>query len=92
VRGRYEIHYFGARQPRVKTITVLDGGRAFIDVIDTWEMTIDTLPGTHEGVVAVPLPAKPYMAIRVRRTEKASHPASASPKILTASPAARPRR
>jgi Domain of unknown function (DUF5605)/Protein of unknown function (DUF4038)/Domain of unknown function (DUF5060) len=66
VRGRYEIHYFGAFQPRVKTITVWDGGRAFIDVIDTWEMTIDTLPGTHEGVVAVPLPAKPYMAIRVR--------------------------
>jgi Domain of unknown function (DUF5605) len=29
-------------------------------------MTIATLPGSHHGDVTVPLPSKPYMAVRVR--------------------------
>jgi hypothetical protein len=65
-RGEYEVHYLGSSQPRVKTITVPEGVRVHIDVIDTWEMTVTTLDGTYAGTVAVPLPAKPYIAIRVR--------------------------
>jgi hypothetical protein len=45
---------------------VPEGVRVHIDVIDTWEMTVTTLDGTYAGTVAVPLPAKPYIAIRVR--------------------------
>jgi hypothetical protein len=64
--GEYEVHYFGSSQPRVKTITVPEGVRAYIDVIDSWEMTVTTLEGTYVGTVAIPLPGKPFMAIRVR--------------------------
>ena len=64
--GRYEVHYFGPLQPRTKTVPVPAGAQAHIDVIDTWAMTIDTLPGSHHGEVTVPLPSKPYMAVRVR--------------------------
>ena len=65
-RGRYEVHYFGPLQPRTKTVPVPAGTHAHIDVIDTWAMTITTLPGLHHGDVTVPLPTKPYMAVRVR--------------------------
>jgi len=40
---------------------------AEIDVIDTWGMTIETLPGQHTGDTKVDLPARPYVAIRLRR-------------------------
>ncbi|HKT56289.1 MAG TPA: DUF5605 domain-containing protein [Microbacterium sp.] len=35
-----------------------------MDVIDTWNMTVDRLPGTHAGTVRVELPGRPYMAVR----------------------------
>jgi hypothetical protein len=64
--GEYEVHYLGSSQPRVKSIALPEGVRVHIDIIDTWEMTVTTLEGTYAGTVAVPLPAKPYIAIRVR--------------------------
>ena len=72
VGGRYELQYLGLAQPRVLTTHVPAGTRAYIDVLDTWGMTIETLPGLQEGSVAVPLPAKPYMAIRMRVVEEAA--------------------
>lgn len=66
VPGAYELHYLGFGQPRVLTVTVPPGATAEIDVIDTWEMTLKTLPGTFEGAVGVDLPSKPYQAVRVR--------------------------
>ena len=57
--------YFGAGQPAFRTVTVPDGARAHIDIIDAWNMTIERVPGTHEGKVRVELPARPYTAIRI---------------------------
>ncbi|MEU7828771.1 MULTISPECIES: DUF5605 domain-containing protein [unclassified Nonomuraea] len=34
-------------------------------MLDTWECTIDRLPGTYETFVLVPLPSKPYQAVRL---------------------------
>jgi len=65
VDGQYVLTYFGAGQPHARTVTVPPGRSARIDVIDTWNMTIDALEGSHTGVVRVDLPARPYMAIRV---------------------------
>jgi Domain of unknown function (DUF5605) len=31
-------------------------------------MTIEELPGVHTGAVRVDLPARPYMALRMRHT------------------------
>lgn len=66
VEGVYILTYFGGSQPRLRAVTVPEGTRAEIDVIDTWNMTIDTLSGEHSGVVRVDLPARPFIAIRVR--------------------------
>ncbi|WP_082104496.1 DUF5605 domain-containing protein [Demequina soli] len=66
VAGEYELHYLSFTQPREKSLMIPPGRRAEIDVIDTWEMTIDTLPGAFEGRVVVPLPRKSHLAIRMR--------------------------
>jgi hypothetical protein len=36
------------------------------DLIDTWEMTIETLPGTYRAEDEIALPGKPWMALRLR--------------------------
>ena len=37
-----------------------------VEVIDTWEMTITPLEGTFSGSCQIPLPGKPYLAVRIR--------------------------
>ncbi|MDR1188962.1 MAG: DUF5605 domain-containing protein [Bifidobacteriaceae bacterium] len=67
VEGEYELVYFGFNRPRFRTLTLVPGLRAHVDVIDTWNMTVETLPGVHEGTLTVELPARQYMALRLRR-------------------------
>jgi hypothetical protein len=38
-----------------------------VDLIDTWNMTIQTLPGTYAGKHTLRMPGKPAMALRIRR-------------------------
>lgn len=66
VAGEYEIHYNGFSQYRYVTLEIPDGREGIIDVIDTWAMTIDMLPGTFTGQQRVELPVRPYMAVRLR--------------------------
>lgn len=66
VAGEYELHYNGYSQYRYITVGIPEGRDAVIDVIDTWAMTVETLPGTYSGRARVELPVRPYMALRVR--------------------------
>ncbi|GAA1944788.1 DUF5605 domain-containing protein [Microbacterium deminutum] len=66
VDGQYLLIYFGGGQPAFRAVKVPAGMRARIDVIDTWNMTITTLPGEHVGEVRVDLPGRPYIAVRLR--------------------------
>lgn len=68
VDGRYVIGYFGFNRPRFRNV-VLPEGDFHVDVLDTWNMTVDTLPGTHSGTVRVDLPGRQFMAVRLRRVE-----------------------
>jgi hypothetical protein len=47
-----------------------------VNVIDTWNMTVATLPGTRSGRFVVDLPARPYMAVRLRRVDAGSSAAA----------------
>jgi hypothetical protein len=38
-------------------------------VIDTWNMTVEPGLGVHRGTVRVELPARQYMAVRLRRVD-----------------------
>jgi hypothetical protein len=59
--------YFGRHQASRWTTEGLAGDRPYrIDIIDTWEMNVKTLPETFHGKAEIVLPARSYMAVRVR--------------------------
>nr|WP_274636991.1 DUF5605 domain-containing protein [Microbacterium bovistercoris] len=62
----HRVGYFGFNRPRFRNLLLPDGDWS-IDVIDTWNMTVDRLPGTYRGTVRVDLPGRQYMAVRVIR-------------------------
>jgi hypothetical protein len=63
----YRLIYLGINRPAYKDITLPENVVCAIDVIDTWEMTITPLEGIFSGKCRVPLPAKPCIALRIRR-------------------------
>ncbi|WP_105969102.1 DUF5605 domain-containing protein [Streptomyces geranii] len=69
IEDRYRLVYFGFMQPRHRTFALTPGVRYEAEVIDTWNMTVTRLPGTYEGAFTLPLPARPYIAVRLRATE-----------------------
>ena len=64
VQDRYLISYHGLGRPRERHV-LLPPGHWHVDVLDTWACTVDPLPGIHQTVVLVPLPTKPYQAVRL---------------------------
>ncbi len=71
VAGELLIGYFGFNRPSFREV-VLPEGDFEIDVIDTWNMTIESVPGVHRGALRVELPARQYMAVRLRRVHAGS--------------------
>ncbi|MBN1639652.1 MAG: DUF5605 domain-containing protein [Anaerolineae bacterium] len=70
-RGAYRLLYFGEHQPSAWSFGLPEDVTYEVDVIDTWEMTVDTLPGTFRNAAQIPLPGKPYLAVRIRPTTPA---------------------
>lgn len=64
--GEYEVHYFDYFQPRTFTFAWPEGRAAYVDIIDTWEMTNDCLNEPFIGTFSIELPVKPGVAVRVR--------------------------
>jgi hypothetical protein len=62
----YFLFYFGMRQPGSRNFN-LPTGSFRIDVIDTWNMTIEPVAKSASGEFAVALPGRKYMAIRIVR-------------------------
>ena len=67
--SRHLLAYFGTGQPRRRTFLLQPGVRYRADVLDTWNMTISELPGTYEADFTLPLPGRPYIAVRLRAVE-----------------------
>ncbi|HOU12698.1 MAG TPA: DUF5605 domain-containing protein [Anaerolineae bacterium] len=63
----YRLIYLGINRPACKDIALPEDAAYTIEVIDTWEMTITPLEGTFSGKCRVPLPAKQYIALRIKR-------------------------
>ncbi len=63
----YRLIYFGIHCPAYKDITLPEDGTYTIEVLDTWEMSITRLAGVFSGQCRVPLPARPYIALRIKR-------------------------
>ena len=60
----YLICYFGFNQPSFRDVHLPEGRRYDVDILDTWNMTVERLPQRVENAVRVPLPARPFMAVR----------------------------
>ncbi|BDZ63932.1 DUF5605 domain-containing protein [Agromyces mangrovi Wang et al. 2018] len=68
VAGREHIGYFGFNRPRFRNVMLAEGEWT-IDVIDTWNMTVERMPGSHRSTVRVELPGRPFMAVRCTRVD-----------------------
>lgn len=66
VAGEYLIAYFGFNRPSFRSL-VLPEGAFSAEVIDTWNMSVDRVPGVHRDSLRVELPARPYLAVRLQR-------------------------
>ncbi|WP_020616476.1 DUF5605 domain-containing protein [Paenibacillus daejeonensis] len=69
IANHYYLYYFGFNQPSYRHFRMDPGTNYQVDVIDTWEMTVQTLEGIYEGAFRVDLPGKPYIAVRLRKAE-----------------------
>lgn len=67
IKDEYYLYYFGFNQPRFRKFNRKPGIRYQVEVIDTWMMSIEKLPGTYEGSFRIELPGKAYMAVRLTR-------------------------
>lgn len=63
----YFLYYFGFFKPAFRTYELTDGCAYEIEMIDTWNMTIDKLPRIYSGNIRLEMPEKQYMAIRMRK-------------------------
>ncbi|KAA9107691.1 DUF5605 domain-containing protein [Microbacterium rhizomatis] len=61
----YRIGYFGFNRPRFRNVVLPAGRRFHVEVIDTWNMTIERMPETQADSVRVELPGRQFMAIRL---------------------------
>ncbi|MCG7210064.1 DUF5605 domain-containing protein [Streptomyces arenae] len=64
--GTMRIGYFGFNRPRFRNL-VLPKGEWTIDVLDTWNMTVERVPGTFCGTARTEFPGRQFMAVRLLR-------------------------
>ncbi|KUP24125.1 DUF5605 domain-containing protein [Paenibacillus sp. DMB5] len=69
VEHRYYLYYFGFNRPRFRNFELEPGVRYAAEVIDTWNMSVERLPGTYEGSFRIDLPGRSYMAVRLIRAD-----------------------
>ncbi|WP_422935782.1 DUF5605 domain-containing protein [Sinomonas sp. P47F7] len=66
IRDEYELIYFGFNQPTYRRFVKSPEMAYVVDIIDTWNMTVETLPGTFSGRFRIELPGRQYIAVRLR--------------------------
>jgi len=64
----YFMFYFGMHQPASRNFNLPEGS-FHIDVIDTWNMTIEIASENASGSMKVLMPGRKYMAIRIQRNK-----------------------
>lgn len=67
VDGEYYLTYLWDRQHATQSYKLSEGRNFRADILDTLAMTITPVAGMLSGKVDIPLPVKPFLAIRVVR-------------------------
>jgi hypothetical protein len=68
VAGEYYLTYLWDRQHATQSYRLRDDHTFKAEIIDTLAMTITPVSGTFSGKATIPLPIKPWQAIRLTRT------------------------
>ncbi len=64
----YYLYYYGFNRPSFREYYYDDAYNYEAELIDTWEMTIEN-KGKFKGKFKIDMPAKEYMAVRIRRID-----------------------
>ncbi|MBT2725802.1 DUF5605 domain-containing protein [Bacillus sp. ISL-75] len=67
IPDEYYLFYYGFNQPRFREYRMKLGTKYKVEVIDTWNMTINELEEIYEGKFRIELPGRQYMAVRMSR-------------------------
>jgi hypothetical protein len=67
-KGEYYLCYFGKETPRELELDLPPLIRFKAEILDTWNMTVEEVPGEFFGSVRLPLPERPYLAVRAARS------------------------
>ncbi len=64
----YFLYYFGMHQPGMRHFRLPDG-QYRVDLIDTWNMHIQTAFENASGEICVDLPGRKFIAVRIRKSQ-----------------------
>lgn len=67
VENEYYLYYFGFNRPGFRQFTMNPEFRYKVELLDTWNMTVEELTGSYQGTFRVDLPGRTYMAVRMTR-------------------------
>jgi len=70
--GNYYIYYYGKSQPAELYYYFDENEKFEVEIIDTWNMTIDKL-GIYSGTIRIDMPGKMYMAVRLMKKNEISN-------------------
>lgn len=66
--GEYYLYYFGEESPDQWYFELPPYRQYQVEILDTWEMTSQSLEGSFGEVFSIELPGKPYMAVRIQKS------------------------
>ncbi|PGV53795.1 DUF5605 domain-containing protein [Bacillus sp. AFS037270] len=67
IPDKFYLYYYGFNRPSFREYRMKPGIQYKVDVIDTWDMTINELEDVYEGKFRIELPGKQYMAVRMTK-------------------------
>lgn len=63
------LYYYGNSQQAKATVTLPKDMKFRLEVIDAWNMTVTPVSGEFSGRAEIPLPGRPYVAVRATATK-----------------------
>lgn len=63
---KFYLYYYGFSRPLYRNYTLPEGKKYKLELINTWDMTVTELPEAYEGKIRIKMPAKQYMAVRMK--------------------------
>lgn len=64
---QYRLYYYGFFRMAFREFVLPEDEAWQVERIDTWNMTVETLPGTYSGKIRIDMPNRQYMAVRMKR-------------------------